>query len=47
LYLIIIILCRKNLSQGDFMDYKILKIEEKEKVYFMGCLDYCHYFEIQ
>jgi hypothetical protein len=34
LYLIMLIVCRKNLSQSDLTDYKIITIDGKEKVFF-------------
>jgi hypothetical protein len=39
--------CRKNLSQSDLTDCKIITIEGEEKVFLVGCLDRCHCFEIQ
>jgi hypothetical protein len=36
LYLTILIVCRKNLSQSDRMDCKIITIEGEKKVFFGG-----------
>jgi hypothetical protein len=42
-----LIVCRKNLSQSDLTDYKIITIEKEEEVFLVGCLDHCQCFEIQ
>jgi hypothetical protein len=42
-----LIVCRKNLTQSDFMDYKIITIEWKNKVFLLGSPDCCQCFEIQ
>jgi hypothetical protein len=47
LYLIMLIVCRKNLNQSDHMDCKIITIQGEEKVFLVeshGCFQ-C--FEIQ
>jgi hypothetical protein len=47
LHLIVLIVRRKNLSQSDLMDCKIITIEEEEKAFLVGSLDHCQCFEIQ
>jgi hypothetical protein len=42
-----LIVCRKNLSQSDLMDCKIITIEGEEKAYLVGSLGCCQCFEIQ
>jgi hypothetical protein len=42
-----LIVCRKNLSQSDLTDCKIITIEGEEKVFLVGSLDPCQCFEIQ
>jgi hypothetical protein len=42
-----LIVCRKNLSQSDHMDCKIITIEGEEKVFFVGNPSCCQCFEIQ
>jgi lipocalin len=42
-----LILCKKNLTQSDLMDYKIITIEREEKVLLVGSPDRCQCFEIQ
>jgi hypothetical protein len=39
--------CRKNLSQSDLMDCKVITIEEGKNVFLVGCLHHCQCFEIQ
>ena len=39
LYLTIPIVCRKNLTQSDCTDCKIVTIEKEEKVFFGGDID--------
>jgi hypothetical protein len=41
------IVCRKNLSQSDLTDCKIITIEGEEKVFLVGSLDRFQCFEIQ
>jgi hypothetical protein len=41
------IVCRKNLSQSDLTDCKIITIKREEKVFMVGSLDSCQCFEIQ
>ena len=41
------IVCRKNLSQSDLIDCKIIILEEEEKHFLVGSLDGCQCFEIQ
>jgi hypothetical protein len=38
LYLIMLIVCRKNLSQSDLTDCKIITIKEEEKFFGQGAL---------
>jgi hypothetical protein len=38
LHFTVLILCKKNLSQSDCMDYKIITIEGEEKVFWWGTL---------
>jgi hypothetical protein len=38
LYLTMLIVCRKNLSQSDNMDCKIITIEGEEKVFWEGAM---------
>jgi hypothetical protein len=38
LYLTMLIVCRKNLSQSDVTDCKIIAIEGEEKVFWWGAL---------
>jgi hypothetical protein len=47
LYLIMLIVCRKNLCQSDRMDCKIMTIEVEEKVFLMESPDRCECIEIQ
>jgi hypothetical protein len=47
LYLTMLIVCTKNLNQSDRLDCKIITIEEEEKVFLVGCIDRCQYFEIR
>jgi hypothetical protein len=47
LYPTMLIVCRKNLSQSDHTDCKIITIEGEEKVFLVGSLDLCQCFEIQ
>jgi hypothetical protein len=47
LYLTIPTICRKNLTQSDFMDCKIATIEGEEKVCLVGNPNRCQYFEFQ
>jgi hypothetical protein len=46
LYLNMLIPCRKDLSQSDRTNYKIITIEE-EKKFLVGSLDRCQCLEIQ
>jgi hypothetical protein len=39
--------CRKNLSESDFTDCKIITIEGEEIFFLAGSLDRCQCFEIQ
>jgi hypothetical protein len=45
LYLTLLIVCKKNLSQSDLMDCKIITIEEKD--FLVRSSDCCQCFEIQ
>jgi hypothetical protein len=47
IYLIMLIVCRKNLSQSDHMDCKIITIEGEEKVFWVGSHGCFQCFEIQ
>jgi hypothetical protein len=42
-----LIVCRKNVSQSDHMDCKIITIEGEEKVFFVGSHGCFQCFEIQ
>jgi hypothetical protein len=41
------IVCKKNLSQNDHTNCKIITIVGEDKVFLVGCLDFCQCFEIQ
>ena len=41
------IVCRKNLTQSDHMDCKIITIEGKKIAFFLGTWDCCQRFEIR
>jgi hypothetical protein len=47
LYLTMLIVCRKNLSQSGLTDCKIKTIEGKEEVFLVESLGRCQCFEIQ
>jgi hypothetical protein len=47
LYLTMLIVCTKNLSQSDHMDCKIITIEGEEKVFLVGSHGCFQGFEIQ
>ena len=47
LYLTMPIVCRKNNSQNDLMDCKIITLEGEEKVFLVGSLNCCQFFEMQ
>jgi hypothetical protein len=42
-----LIVCRENLIHSDYIDCKIVTIEGGKKGFLVGCLDYCHCFEVQ
>jgi hypothetical protein len=42
-----LLLCRKNLSQSEYVDYKILTIEGEKNVFWMGSPTCYQCFEIQ
>jgi hypothetical protein len=42
-----LIVCRKNLSQSNLKDCKIITIEGEEKVFLVGSFGCCQCFEIQ
>jgi hypothetical protein len=47
LYLTFLTICRKNISYNYLMDYKFITIKKEEKVFWVGSLICCQYFEIQ
>jgi hypothetical protein len=47
LYPTMLIVCRKNLSQSNLKDCKIITIEGEEKVFLVGSFGCCQCFEIQ
>jgi hypothetical protein len=42
-----LIVCRKNLSQIDLTDCKIITIEKEGNTFLVGSPNCCQYFEIQ
>jgi hypothetical protein len=42
-----LIVCKKNLSQSDLMDCKIITFQGEEKVFLVGSHGYFQCFEIQ
>jgi hypothetical protein len=43
----LLIVCRKNLTQSDLTDCKIITIEEEENIFLVGSLGCFQCFEIQ